>query len=101
MLYNKWWKPPNDMCVPEESGAGAKTNTLDFKNICKYMIYYNQLLHNYIIYNIHILCICIGGVFAVLLVGLIISIMVSMFEFYHYRKKIKQIEQVAGIYLNY
>ncbi|CAI6362581.1 unnamed protein product [Macrosiphum euphorbiae] len=70
MLYNKWWKPPNDMCVPEESGAGAKTNTLDFKNIC--------------------------GVFAVLLVGLIISIMVSMFEFYHYRKKIKQIEQRIG-----
>ncbi|XP_025205517.1 glutamate receptor ionotropic, kainate 2 isoform X2 [Melanaphis sacchari] len=70
MLYNKWWKPPNDMCVPEKSGAGAKTNTLDFKNIC--------------------------GVFAVLLVGLIISIMVSMFEFYHYRKKIKQIEQRIG-----
>ncbi|XP_025205516.1 glutamate receptor ionotropic, kainate 2 isoform X1 [Melanaphis sacchari] len=71
MLYNKWWKPPNDMCVPEKSGAGAKTNTLDFKNIC--------------------------GVFAVLLVGLIISIMVSMFEFYHYRKKIKQIEQKQRI----
>lgn len=39
MLYNKWWKPPNDMCVPEESGAGAKTNTLDFKNICKLITY--------------------------------------------------------------
>lgn len=37
MLYNKWWKPPNDMCLPEESGANAKTNTLDFKNICKYV----------------------------------------------------------------
>lgn len=41
MLYNKWWKPPNDMCVPEESGAGAKTNTLDFKNICKFIVHSN------------------------------------------------------------
>lgn len=38
MLYNKWWKPPNDMCESEKSGAGAKTNTLDFKNICKLIV---------------------------------------------------------------
>lgn len=38
LLYNKWWKPPNDLCVSEESaGATSKTNTLDFKNICKYL----------------------------------------------------------------
>jgi ionotropic kainate glutamate receptor 2 len=38
MLYNKWWKPPNDMCVSEKSGAGTKTNTLDFKNICIFIL---------------------------------------------------------------
>jgi len=61
MLYNKWWKPPNDMCVPEESGTGTKTNTLDFKNICKYNII-SQSLHYYIFYiipnNLYITSIC-------------------------------------------
>ncbi|XP_050440988.1 glutamate receptor ionotropic, kainate 2-like isoform X2 [Adelges cooleyi] len=71
MLYNKWWKPPNDnMCVPEESNGGSKTNTLDFKNIC--------------------------GVFVVLLVGLFISIFVAFYEFYYYRKKMKYTEQRIG-----
>lgn len=46
-------------------------------------------------------CVYSGGVFTVLLVGLIISIMVSMFEFYYYRKKIKHIEQVTNVYLNW
>lgn len=44
MLYNKWWRPPTDMCVPEEPGAGTKTNTLDFKNTCKSILFFNYYL---------------------------------------------------------
>lgn len=39
-------------------------------------------------------CFCAGGVFAVLLAGLIASIAVSMFEFHYYRKKMNRIDQV-------
>jgi len=57
MLYNKWWKPPNDMCVPEESGTGTKTNTLDFKNICKYNIilwYIFYIIPKFINVSVHL-----------------------------------------------
>lgn len=59
----------------------------------KYNLYYTI---NFLNINIQIFYnMCSGGVFAVLLVGLVISIIVSMFEFYYYRKGMKHIEQVV------
>merc|ERR1711944_358122 len=67
MLYNKWWKNTGDVCTRQrDKSKDSKANPLSVKNI--------------------------GGVFVVLLCGLLASIIVAVLEFCWNSRKNSQID---------
>nr|QHN69190.1 ionotropic receptor 9 [Sirex nitobei] len=69
MLYDKWWKSPDDTCMRTEKGKESKANALGADNI--------------------------GGVFVVLLCGLAFAVLVAIFEFCYNSKRNASAEQVS------
>nr|QHN69178.1 ionotropic receptor 9 [Sirex noctilio] len=67
MLYDKWWKSPDDTCMRTEKGKESKANALGADNI--------------------------GGVFVVLLCGLAFAVLVAIFEFCYNSKRNASAEQ--------
>ena len=57
MLYDKWWKSPNDTCTADRAKESSKANALGVDNI--------------------------GGVFVVLLCGLAFAVLIAIVEFCH------------------
>merc|ERR1711976_1124866 len=67
MLYNKWWKNTGDVCTRQDKSKDSKANPLSVKNI--------------------------GGVFVVLLGGLLVAIIVAVLEFCWNSRKNSQIDR--------
>lgn len=61
MLYDKWWKNPDDTCIREDKTKMSKVNALGVDNI--------------------------GGVFVVLLCGLALAVLIAIIEFCQNSKK--------------
>ncbi|XP_023247023.1 glutamate receptor ionotropic, kainate 1 [Copidosoma floridanum] len=61
ILYNKWWKSPSDTCMRNEKGKESKANALGVDNI--------------------------GGIFVVLLCGLVFAVLIAIFEFCYNSKR--------------
>ncbi|XP_018054302.1 PREDICTED: glutamate receptor ionotropic, kainate 2-like [Atta colombica] len=61
ILYDKWWKSPEDTCMRTEKGKENKANSLGVDNI--------------------------GGVFVVLLCGLAFAVLIAIFEFCYNSKR--------------
>lgn len=69
LLYNKWWKNPAS-CIREDKNKEGKANALGVDNI--------------------------GGVFVVLLAGLVIAILVAFIEFLCNHKRSDYLQRVSG-----
>ncbi|XP_055858225.1 glutamate receptor ionotropic, kainate 2 isoform X2 [Episyrphus balteatus] len=65
MLYDKWWKNAGETCLRKDKSKQSKANALGLDNI--------------------------GGVFVVLVCGLIIAVCMSIYEFRQHNKKISSV----------
>lgn len=68
MLYDKWWKSSRDVCTKTAKEKESKANALGVDTI--------------------------GGVFIVLLGGLAVAVLVSIFEFCYHSKSRNDFEMV-------
>ena len=97
MLYDKWWKNTGETCVRNRNNNISKANALGLDNIGKNrsMPMVIPKISRFLIFT---LLYCIGGVFVVLIVGIIFSICVAMFEFWqHYKLKQKEMSNILSI----
>lgn len=75
MLYDKWWKSPEDQCSDETAKQSNKANALGVNNI--------------------------GGVFVVLLCGLAFAVLIAILEFCHNsRHQQKQLSYIDNMCIN-
>ncbi|TMW47299.1 hypothetical protein DOY81_007619 [Sarcophaga bullata] len=97
MLYDKWWKSTGETCVRNRNNKISKANALGLDNIGK-----NRSLRKAIAkmsrYLMFTLLYFKGGVFVVLIVGILFSICVAMFEFWqHYKLRQKEMNDILSM----
>ncbi|XP_033237110.1 glutamate receptor ionotropic, kainate 2 isoform X6 [Drosophila pseudoobscura] len=71
MLYDKWWKNTDETCTRRSTSKQSKANALGLESIGTYVYIYDMAPY-----------LPLGGVFVVLMAGIIVAVIVAFFEFW-------------------